>query len=557
MNLDYSLETIDLIIVGAYFCFVVALGWYFKGNASTEKNFFLAGRSLMWPVIGFSLFASNIGSITLVGLAESGYSTGFANFSYEWMASLVLVIFAIFFLPFYLKNQVYTIPEFLEKRYGSFARTYFSIITIILNVFIDIAASLFSGALLLRLVFPELSVESIVWGISIVAAFYTFMGGLASVVYTDTVQAVLLLVSSIVLSILAYNEVGGWSEIVAHVDQSMLTIIKPADDPDLPWPSLFAGVFLLGFYFWVTNQFIAQRALASKNTMQGQWGAIFAGFLKLITLFIMVLPGVIALILYPELGNGSNPDLSPKDAYPTLVFNLLPTGLLGLTLAGFTAALMSSVDSGLNAASTLFTMDIYKKWKEKRRDKGKGEADEEGSKETIIVAKITIFALMIVSALWAPNIIKFDSFWDYIQLVLAHICPPVVALFGFGIFTKRVNTQGANAAIITGVVLSILTILIKVMSGAEDASPFWLNLAGFLPHYLYMAGVIFIICSIVLLGVSAMGKEDEGKNWDDLLWTWKHYREESETLSALPFYKNYRFLSLMLVLTIILMLIIF
>lgn len=527
MTPSVDLANIDIILIVGYFIFVVFLGWYFKGNSSDEKSFFLAGNKLLWPVIGFSLFASNIGTSTLIGLAESGYSTGFAVFSYEWMASIVLVIFAVFFLPFYLKNKIYTIPEFLERRYGVMARTYFSIVTMLLNIMIDVAAGLYGGAVLLKMVFPELSIVQIIWAISIIAAFYTMMGGLASVVYTDTVQAVLLLVSSAVLSFTAYTKVGGWSEIVAGVDQEMLTIIKPASDPALPWPALFAGVFLLGFYFWVTNQFIVQRALASKNTIHGQWGAIFAGFLKLLTLFLMVLPGVMALILYPNLE-------SAADAYPTLVFDLLPTGLLGLTLAGFTAALMSSVDSGLNAASTLFAFDIYKKIKPNADDKS-----------TIRVAQIAMFLMMVIAALWAPQIVKFPSFWDYIQLVLAHICPPVVALFMFGLFSKSMSEKGANAAILVGVTLSVVSIFLKA-GGAE-----WL------PHYLYLAGIIFLLCSLTLIIGSLLMPESKERDWDKLIYTRKYYNDESTAIAHLPFYKNYRLLSVALVITVAIMLIIF
>jgi solute:Na+ symporter, SSS family len=528
-----NLELIDYIIIAIYFVFVISLGFYFKDNKDSESNYFLAGRSLMWPVIGFSLFASNMGSISLIGLAESGFNTGFAVFSYEWMASVVLVLFAVFFLPFYLKNNIYTVPEFLGKRYGAFARSYFSVITILLNTFIDIAAGLFAGAIVVKMMFPELSIEAIIWTISIVAAFYTLLGGLASVVYSDTIQAILLIVSSIVITVVAYNKIGGWEQIVASVEPGKLNIIRPISDPDLPWPGLFSGVFLLGFYFWVTNQFIAQRALASKNTQQGQWGALFAGFLKLLALFIMVLPGVMALILYPDLKEA-------KNAYPMLVFDLLPTGLLGLTLAGFIAALMSSVDSGLNAAATLFTMDFYKKIRPQ------ATADQ-----SIKVAKIVILVIMIIAALWAPQINKFESFWDYLQMVLSFISPPVVALFIFGLFTKKVNKNGANASIILGVLLSVASIGYKVyinFNGIAD---------DLLPHYLYLAGIIFILCSAVLLIVSHLFPDDEEKDWDKLLWTARYYKEETILLSSLPFYKNYRVQAAVLLIIITALLLIF
>ncbi len=529
---DIQITALDYSIIALYFAFIIGLGLYFKFRQQSQEDYFLAGRSLTWPVIGFSLFASNMGSISLIGLAESGYRTGFAVFSYEWMATFVLIIFAIFFLPFYLRNRIYTIPEFLEKRFSKFARYYFSGVTITLNVFIDIASGLFAGALVVKMAFPELSLTTIIWAISILAAFYTLLGGLASVVYSDTVQAVLLIGSSIFVTVAAWNHIGGWEQITAGVSPEHLTIIRGADDPDLPWPGLFSGVFLLGFYFWITNQFIAQRALAAKDTRQGQWGALFAGFLKLSALFIMVLPGVMALIMFPNLED-------PVNAYPTLIFNLLPAGLLGITLAGFIAALMSSVDSGLNAASTLFTFDFYKKWRPK--------ATQE---EAMKVAKITIGVLMVVSALWAPQIVKFDSFWDYLQMVLSFICPPIVALFIFGLFSPRINTRGANAAIITGVTLSVLSI----------GYQFYINLTGaenVLPHYLYLAGIIFVVCSVILVAFSLTGTPDSGKDWDKLIWTPQFFREESKFLAQYPAIYNYRYQSVVLLVLIALLLIIF
>lgn len=531
--LGAEITLVDYLIISIYFIFVIWLGFYFKDKNTNEDDYFLAGRSLTWPIIGFSLFASNMGSISLIGLAESGYKTGFAVFSYEWMAAVVLVLFAVFFLPFYLKNNIYTIPQFLENRYSSFSRYYFSGITIVLNVFIDIASGLFAGALVVKMAFPELSLHSIIWGISIIATFYTFLGGFASVVYSDTIQAILLIISSIFITVVAYNQVGGWDIITATVSVNHLSIIRPVTDPDLPWPSLFSGVFLLGFYFWITNQFIAQRALAAKDTRQGQWGALFAGLLKLSTLFIMVLPGVLALILYPDLDD-------PKNAYPQLIFDLLPQGLLGLTLAGFIAALMSSVDSGLNAASTLFTFDFYKKY------------NPNAPQELVVkVAKITLFVLMVFAAIWAPVINEFDSFWNYLQMVLSFICPPIVALFVFGLFSKKVNSKGAKAAILTGGFLSILSVFYKVYVNIADIA------VDILPNYLYIAGILFVICSAVLWVVSLLYPEIEHRDWDNLIWDMRFFHKETTLLADLPWYKNYRIQAIGLLSLVVILLFLF
>ncbi len=520
-----QLHTIDLVIIAAYLLFVILLGVYLSKRQKNESDYFLAGRSLTWPIVGFSLFASNMGSNSLVGLAGSGYKMGFAIFSYEWMASFVLILFAVFFLPFFLKNKIFTVPEMLEKRYNKISRIYFSIITILLNVFIDTAATLFAGSLVIQMAFPDISLTTIIWGIAIIAAFYTMLGGLASVVYSDVVQAILLIFGSIVLTYIAYTKVGGWDNIVANIDAKKLTIIQASDHPDLPWPALFSGVFILGFYFWITNQFIAQRALASKNTMQGQWGALFAGFLKLSVLFIMILPGVIGIMLYPNIEN-------PDKIYPTMVFSLLPTGVLGLVLAGFIAALMSSVDSSLNSAATLLSMDFYRKiWPNVSPTK------------MIKMAKFTIVILTIVAAIWAPYINQFPSLWDYLQMILSFICPPIAALYIIGLFTSKVNGYGATATIAIGIILSIVSL-------------FYMN-AEWMPHYLYLAGFIFIICVLVLLSVSYFYRHKEQKDLTNLIWTMEHYRAESKTLAHLPFYKNYRYQSIGLLFLIAVLLIIF
>lgn len=530
--INEALTIWDLLIIACYFVFVVWLGIYFKKNQSSQEDYFLAGRRLLWPVIGLSLFASNMSSISLVGLAEAGFTNGFAVYSYEWMASLVLIIFAIFFLPYFLKSKIYTIPAFLEKRYDQKSRYYFSTVSILLIIFIDIASSLYAGSVVVQMVFPDLSLVQIIWGISIVAGLYTLLGGLSSVVYSDTVQAVLLIIGSIVISVIAYDKVGGWDGIVQAIEPENLTIIRSADSEVLPWPALFGGVFLLGFYFWITNQFITQRALAAKSVSHGQRGAVFAGFLKLITLFIMVLPGVMAFILYPDLE-------SAKLAYPTLVFDLVPTGLLGLIIAGFIAALMSSVDSGLNAASTLITFDFFKKIKP---DAKQGTA--------IRVAQIATLTCMVVAALWSPHIDDFPSLWDYLQMVLSFVCPPIVALFIFGLFMKRVNHHGANWSILVGVAMGLVAMLSK--TGVAFTS-----LEAHLPHYLYLAFYIFVICSAVLIGVSYLKPVTLSEEQLSLIWSNDLFEEESRELKKAGLLSNYRFYSLILLVVIVAILWIF
>ena len=299
---EFILHPIDITIIAGYLVFVVWLGFYVGKKHETAEDYFLAGRSMKWFFIGLSLFASNISSTTLIGLAGDAYSTGISVFNYEWFAVIILIFFAIFFLPNILKSQVYTMPEFLERRFDGRARTYFSILTLFLNIVVDTAGSLYAGGLLLNLVFPEIPIWQTISVLAIIAGIYTIAGGLAAVIYTDAIQTAFLLIGSIVITITAFDKLGGsWDIITSSINASKLSLIRPLDDPGVPWLGLFTGLPILGFYFWCTNQFMVQRVLSAKNTNHGRWGSLFAGLLKLPELFIMVLPGIMAIVLYPKL----------------------------------------------------------------------------------------------------------------------------------------------------------------------------------------------------------------------------------------------------------------
>lgn len=526
--MDFNLAGIDLSIIVIYLLGVIALGFYFSSKHKNAEDYFLAGRNLTWPIIGFSLFASNMSSNSLVGLAGAGYKDGFSVYSYEWMAVLVLIIFAVFFLPFYLKNRIFTIPEYLERRYSYYVRAYASIIAIVLNILVDIAATLYAGGLVINLIFPQFALWQIIVGLALIAGLYTITGGLSSVMYTDAIQAVILILGSTLITIYAYSAVGGWEAVHAITDPSHFKILKPIDDPGMPWPSVFTGVLLLGFYFWGTNQYITQRTLASKNIRQGQWGAMFAGFLKLSILFIMIFPGAFARVLYP--------DMTEMDLiYPTMLFDLLPTGLLGLVLAGLIAAMMSSLDSGLNSVSTLITMDFVKKIKP--------DAD---SKTLMKVGKIVTFVVMIIAILWAPQIGNFEKLWDYLQNTLAWFCPPIVALFVMGLFFKKSNNTGALASIVVGFSITAFLIGLKITGSTMQ-----------LPNFLYVAFWHLIICCVVLMVFSMFGERKTESELAKVVWTRAELDKETIELSDLPFYKNYRYQAIALVFMVIVILLMY
>ena len=525
--MQFNLEAIDLIVLLLYLAFILWRGFMYVKTHDNADDYFLAGRSLVWWLVGLSLFASNMSSSSLIGLAGSGYETGISVYSYEWMAAVVLIIFAIFFLPFYLKTKVYTMPEFLEKRYDKRARYYFSALTIIGNIGIDTAATLYAGALVIQIIFPQIELWQSILALAIISGLYTIAGGLKAVVFTDAFQAVILVIGSIIVTILAFIKVGSWDAVFDVTPIEHFSIIQSVDDSFLPWPGLITGVLLLGFYFWATNQFIVQRALGAKNIRHGQWGALFAGFLKLTVLFIMVFPGIFARILYPEIEKANL-------VYPTLLFDLLPPGLLGLVLAGLLAAMMSSIDSALNSASTLVTMDFVRNLKPKISSEG-----------LMWVGRAVTFIFMILSAIWAPQIDKFPTLWEYLQNALSYIAPPIVALFVVGLFWKRANSHGAMAAIITGLTGSVF---------------FLVNTnTGWLPdiHFLYVAGILFVICCVSIVVVSLSTASSTEEKIKDVTWSGKIFRQETKELQTIPWFKNYRLQSIALMILLILILIIY
>ena len=532
-----------------YVLFIVGLGFYFARRTHTTDDYFLAGRSLTWWLIGFSLFASNVSSSTLVGLSSSAFGSGISVYNYEWMAALVLIVFLVFFLPFYLKTRVFTMPEFLERRFDQRSRYYFSALLVLMNIVIDTAAALYAGALVVQIIYPEIPLWQSVVVLGILAGIYTIAGGLKAVVYTDAVQAVLLMTGTFLVAALSFEAIGGsWSSVTAVVPPDDLSIVRPASDPVLPWPGLLTGVFLLGFYFWGTNQFMVQRALGARDLNHGRWGALFAGFLKLPIIFIMVLPGIFGRLLYPAAeypALAENPDL----IFPTLMFDLLPVGIRGLIITALVAAIMSSVDSTLNSASTLVTMDFIKKLKPKVPNHS-----------LVIAGRIVTFVFMTLAILWAPQIIKFPNIWTYLQQMLAYLSPPVVACFFAGIFWKRANGHGAFAALLVGH-LAAAVIFGLALSGSlivqtQPLTPEQAQMAAAgtpVIHFLYLAPILLVISLATLVVVSLATAKPDEETVRELTWSPALLAAEAPELAALPWYKNYRYQSLgMLVLIAIL-----
>jgi solute:Na+ symporter, SSS family len=511
---NFSLSALDYAVIFLYLIGIILYGLRHAKHSNAEE-YFLSGRDSGWAIIGISLVAANISSTTLVGLAGDAYSTGIAVYNYEWMATVVLVFFSIFFMPFYLRSQVYTMPEFLERRFDARSRYYFSFITLVGNIVIDTAGTLYAGAVIMQLIFPGTSITTIAAVLALAAAAYTIPGGLSAVMYTEVVQAVLLFVSAIVISVVTFMRIGSWEQVLAVTPPHMLSLVRPADDPSVPWPGLVFGVPLLGFYFWCTNQFMVQRVLSAKNLDHGRWGALFAGLLKLPLLFIMVLPGTMARVLYPNLERADH-------VFPTLLFDQLPIGLIGLVVAGLLAAMASSISATLNSASTLVTMDFVKKLR----------PDLTG-RQLVRIGQCSTLIFVIFSVLWSPIIASFDTLFKYLQNVLAFLAPPVVAVFLLGLFWKRANGHGAFAGLMAGFVATVYL----VFNGQS------LDI-----HFLIIAPLLCLFCMAIIVVVSLATVPPPAEKTEVYIWTRRFYNADTATLRGTSWYLNYRVLSLLLLL---------
>ncbi|MEM6783455.1 MAG: sodium:solute symporter [Bacteroidota bacterium] len=522
----FTLTPLDIGAVVIYALLIFGIGLYFSRKTDDGEDYFLAGRSLTWGLIGISLLASNLSSSSMIGMAGEAYGgIGLAVYNYEWMAALVLVLFVLFFLPFYISSGIYTMPEFLEKRFDGRSRTYFSALSIFLSVVVDTAAALFAGALVVELLYPDFPLWGTMTILALVAGAYTIAGGLKAVVFTDAIQGTLLLVGAGAVSWMAWNAIGGfdggWAAVQAATEanrgEHTLSLIHPLDvENGMPWLGLITGVFLLGFYFWTTNQFMVQRVLGAKNLDHGRWGALFGGVLKIPILFLMVMPGTFAIVLYPEIGR-------PDQVFPTLLFDLLPAGFRALVLTAMLAAIMSSVDSTLNAASTLVTMDFIKRFR-----------PETTSQSLVRIGRIVTGVCMLFAIAWSPIITQFDTLWEYLQQTLAFVAPPALALFILGVFWQRANANGALAGLVVGHLTSAAFLALRINGYADF-------------NFLYLAPILLGVSMVTMVVVSLLGDPPPQVKTEDLTWTPAFWRAETERLKTIPMWKNYRVQSFALV----------
>ncbi len=529
-----TLATLDWIIIAAYFGVILGLAyWVIRQKSNTTTDYFLAGRNLGWLIVGASVFASNIGSEHLVGLAGSGATDGVALAHYELHAWCLLVLGWVM-VPFYMRSKVFTMPEFLERRFSPAARTLLSIISLVAYVLTKIAVGIFAGGVVFSVLLPDirfLGMNSFWIGSVLVIVFtgiYTILGGLRAVAYTEALQTLVLIVGSFLVLIFGLQAIGGWGELKAIAGSGMFNLWKPLVpegvastwapvresgrmawyfNDQYPWLGMLFAAPIIGLWYWTTDQYIVQRTLGAPNEQEARRGTIAAALLKLLPVFIFIIPGIIAFAL-AESGqiaslqealmneDGELVRENAQAAFPLLVAHVLPIGVRGIVVAGLLAALMSSLAGVFNASSTLFTMDFYS-----RLRPGKSE------QHLVWMGRVATAAMVVIGLAWIPVIQGGRGLYDYLQGVQAYLAPPIFVVFFLGVFNKRLNRHGCLAALVVGFALGLFRLIIdtpvSLIDGFayEPGSFFWVINNIFFQYY---SLVIFLICVFVMVVVSYM-----------------------------------------------------
>ncbi len=485
-----TLDTLDWLSISVYFLVLMGIAiWVIRKRQDNTEDYFLAGRNVGWFVVGASIFASNIGSEHVVGLAGAGASNKLPMLIYEIHAWIVLILGWVF-LPFYARSGVFTMPEFLEKRFDARSRWILSVFSIIAYILTKISVTIYAGGVvvsaLLGIDFWTGAIATV-----ILTGLYTVLGGMRAVVYTEALQAVILIVGAAALTFIGLDHVGGWSSMAETVTPEYLNMWRSSSDPDFPWPALVITSTIVGVWYWCTDQYIVQRALTAKNIKEGRRGTIFGALLKLMPVFLFLIPGVIALTLKMR---GELHYDSPDQAFPILMSNLLPSGLRGLVAAGLLAALMSSLASVFNSCSTLFTVDIYKKL---RPDTPEDKLVRTGQIATVIV--------VIIGIIWIPIMANISGvLYEYLQKVQSYIAPPITAVFLLGIFHKRINAQGAFVTLVAGFIVGAFRIVLELIKESLDPGGVLYKLGDM--NFLTFGAWFFLFCIILTIVVSLLSE---------------------------------------------------
>ena len=480
-----TFQLMDWAFLALYFAAVLGVTWWVVlQKQKTSADYFLASRHIGWYIIGGSIFAANIGSEHVVGLAGTAAKTGVAMGHYELHAWLVLLLGWVF-VPFYMRSKVFTMPEFLERRYSPTARWVLSVISLLAYVLTKVSVTVYAGAIVLQAVIG-IDFWTAALLVVLITGLYTVLGGLKAVVYTDAIHTVVLLVGSLALLFVGLSRIGGWDGLIQTVGADHLNLWLPLSHPDFPWLGMLLTPPIVGLWYWCTDQCIVQRTLAAKDERQARLGTIFAAFLKLTPFFIFILPGVIAYGLVKT----DKMQLQVADmAFPTMVRALLPMGIRGLVVGGMLAALMSSLAAVFNSCSTLFTMDIYKKLKPKTEEK-----------QLVHVGRIATTVVVVLGIVWIPFMKYFSTeLYHYLQTIQGYLAPPIASVFLLGLFWPRINAKGALTALISGFVIGMAKMVADLLF--KDSAIGWLNQAANM-NFLYFAPILFLYCIGIMVVVS-------------------------------------------------------
>ena len=567
-----TLQTLDWIAIAAYFSILLGVvAWVVKSGKQETEDYFLAGRNLSWWVIGASIFASNIGSEHIVGLAGSGARDGVALAHYEFQAWCLLVL-AWVFVPFYARSLVFTMPEFLEKRFSEHARYVLSIVSLITFVLSKIAVGIFAGGVVFAALMPEVQlhlgghvIDSFWIGSVLVIALtglYTALGGMRAVAYNDSIQVVILIGGSAMLTIYGLSKLGGWHELKALCGSEMFNLWKPLTPAGVqstwapvlekdaggtlvrqawyfnsafPWAGMAICAPVIGLWYWCTDQYIVQRALGAPNEKEARRGSIFAAVLKIFPVYLFIIPGLICFALaksgkVPALAGVYDPATGratpmAQAAFPLLVRHLLPVGLRGIVVAGLLSALMGSLAGVFNACSTLFTVDLYQKLRPKAPQA-----------ELVRMGRIATVVLVVIAMAWIPVVKGAAGLYDYLQSVQGYLAPPIAVVFFFGVFWKRLNAQGCLWAMIVGFALGLFRMMVDTPvtmglkpGGYEAGSFFWIvnNI-----NFQYFSVLITIVSAVVMVGVSYATPEPDYARLADLTFATRSAASVSDSKSS-------------------------
>jgi len=553
-----GISSVDYLTIIVYLVGIVGLGiWagFRRRKGGEGSHYFLAGNTLTWPVIGLAMFAANISTVHLVSLAESAYKYGLIYGNFEWMAGFILILLSLFFAPLYLRSKVPTLPDYLERRFNRNCRDWLAIISIISAVVIHIGVALYTAAWVLRGIIgvpPDaqiLGIDSLMFFIitlGLLTGIYTMLGGLLAVVWTESVQTILLLVGAVVITLVGFIKIGGW-EILTQTLQTephpmanipgsginwgtsnFLSMLRTSDDPSgLPWYSILLGYPVLGIWYWCCDQTIVQRVLAAKDEKQARLGPLFCAFLKILPVFFFVLPGIICVALVQNNYFGGEAPRSAADTYTFMITHMLPVGLKGLIAAAMLAAAMQTCSAALNSTATLFSYDIVKRWKPDTTDH-----------KLVVIGKITTIAATILAIVLSPIFGHYSTIIEGLNKLISYIAPPITTVFLLGVFWKKASGKAAFITLISGAVLGLVI--------------FYLDWNGiFVSNFMMTAFYLLVLCFVIMITSSFMFPEplkEEAK-----ILVWENWKEPLKGEAKGFVLGNYKILSAAVFITFILL----